>query len=142
MLEGVESDAKSRVEQDAKFVRMSQCKTMPARDTPMIGESLVRFYKSTVQRTRKFAGIGEVWETLLPPELNKHCCLESFRTGTLVVLVDSSAHLYQLKQLLLGGLQKKLIELCRAQGLKKINLRPGRWYSGDGEGERAPVFDD
>lgn len=138
----MDSDAKSRVEQDAKFVRMSQCKSVPARETPLIGESLVRFYKGTVQRTRKFAGIAEVWETLLPPQLNEHCCLESFRAGTLVVLVDSSAHLYQLKQLLLAGLQKQLISLCRAQGLKKINLRPGRWYSGDTEGERAPVFDD
>lgn len=142
MLAPVEADPRSRVEQDAKFVRMSQCKTTPARETPLIGESLVKFYKGTVQRTRKFAGIGEVWETLLPPELNEHCCLDSFRAGTLVVLVDSSSHLYQLKQLLLGGLQKKLLELCRPQGLKKINLRPGRWYAGEGEGDRAMVFDD
>lgn len=142
MLGSVESDGQKRIEEDANFVRMSKCKTTPGRDTPKIGESLVHFYKSTVQRTRKFAGIGEVWETLLPPELNEHCCLESYRAGTLVVLVDSSPHLYQLKQLLLDGLQKKLIELCRAQGLKKINLRPGRWYSANGDEERTMVFDD
>ena len=119
---------------------MSQVKTRPARDAERIGESLVKFYKGTVQRTRKFAGIGEVWDTLMPPELNEHCCLESYRAGTLTVLVDSSPHLYRLKQLLLEDLQKKILELCRAQGLKKIALRPGRWYAATGDQDRKVIF--
>lgn len=124
---------KKRLEYEAEFVRLSKAKTRPAAETARIGESLVQFYKSTVQRTQKFAGIAEVWETLLPPELLAHTCLESFRAGTLTVLVDSSSHLYRLKQLLLQDLQKRMLELCRGRGLKKITLRPGRWYEGESD---------
>ena len=134
-------DRQERVEQDAAFVRMSHMKTRPGREVERIGDSLVTFYKGTVQRTRKFAGIGEVWDTLIPPELNEHCCLEGYRAGTLTVLVDSSPHLYRLKQLLLENLQKQIMDLCRAQGLKKIALRPGRWYTAEGEQDRKVVFD-
>jgi hypothetical protein len=121
---------------------MAKVKTQHAPEPQKIGDSLVKFYRGTVQRTRKFAGIGEVWDTLLPPELNEHCCLDSFRGGTLTVLVDSSPHLYRLKQLLLDGLQKKLLELCRTNGLRKIALRPGRWYLGESEQDRTIRFDD
>lgn len=134
-------DPRKRVEAEAAFVRMSQSKTRIRPESARLGESLVQFYKGTVQRTRKFAGIGEVWETLLPPELLEHSCLESYRAGTLVILVDSSPHLYRLKQVLLGGMQKKMLELCRAQGLKKITLRPGRWYEGENEQDRRLTFD-
>ena len=134
-------DAHSRVEKDAEFTRMARVKTVKRRPVPAIGESLVRFYKGTVQRTHKFAGIGQVWETLIPPDVNEHCCLEAYRAGTLTVLVDSSPQLYRLKQLLLGGLQKQILELCRAQGLKKITLKPGRWYEGDDPNSGRLKFD-
>lgn len=129
-------DARSRIEQDAMFERMSKMKTCQRKPPQTLGESLVSFYKSTVQRTRKFAGIGEVWETLVPPDLNDHCCLESYRAGTLTVLVDSSPHLYRVKQLLLAGLQKQMLDECRVQGLRKISLRPGRWYDERGQDRR------
>lgn len=135
-------DPRKRVEQEAAFVRMAQGKTRQRPEPVRLGESMVQFYKGTVQRTRKFAGIGHVWETLLPTDLAEHSCLESYRAGTLTVLVDSSPHLYRLKQLLLDGLQKQLLGLCRAQGLKKIALRPGRWYAGDGEQDRTITFRD
>ncbi len=38
------------------------------------------------------------------------------------------SHLYELKQLLLAGLEQQLLLACKAAGLRKINLRPGRWY--------------
>lgn len=117
-----------RLSQEANFIRMSQVKTRRRKPDETLSPSVVQFYKTTIQRTRKFAGIAEVWETLVPPDLNEHCCLESFRAGSLMVLVDSSPHLYRLKQLLLAGLQKQMLELCRAKGLRKINLKPGRWY--------------
>jgi hypothetical protein len=120
-----------RIQSEAQFVRMAQAKMHKPAPTPRLGESLVAFYRQTVQQTRKFAGIGQVWETLIPPEINEHCCLQSFRAGTLTVLLDSSPHMYRLKQLLLSGVQKQMVELCRAQGLRKIALKPGRWYEGD-----------
>ena len=45
--------------------------------------------------------------------------------GTLTVHVDSSAHLYELRQLLLAGLQDQLLLACAGNGLKKITLKRG-----------------
>lgn len=56
------------------------------------------------------------------------------------MLVDSSSHLYELKTLLLKGLQQQLLIACKTAGLKKINLRPGRWYEGQHPGERKVRF--
>ena len=58
----------------------------------------------------------------------------------LTVLVDSSSHLYELKQLLLAGLQQQLLLACNAAGLRKITLKPGRWYEGDAPDGRKPRF--
>jgi hypothetical protein len=70
----------------------------------------------------------------VPELLNDHCALESFSRGTLVVIVDSSSHLYQLKTLLLAGLQQQLLVACGSAGLKKISLKLGRWYDDDDGG--------
>jgi hypothetical protein len=77
---------------------------------------------------------------LIPEALNDHCSLESFHRGNLTVIVDSSPHLYELKQLLLAGLQQQILLACKSTGLHKIALKPGRWYAGDGE-ERKLSFD-
>ena len=42
--------------------------------------------------------------------------------------MDSSSHLYELKQLLLAGLQQQLLLACKPAGLRKVMLKPGRWY--------------
>lgn len=119
------------LEEESQFVRMAKAKAPARKPAEKLGESLVSFYKANVERTRKFAGIGQAWETLVPPELLEHCCLQSYRAGVLTVLVDTSAHLYRLKQVLLSGLDKQMREVCRKEGLKKITIRPGRWYEGD-----------
>jgi hypothetical protein len=67
-------------------------------------------------------------------------CPESLNRGTLTVLVDSSAHLYDLKQLLLAGLEKQLLLACKSAGLRKIALKPGRWYEGATPEDRKPSF--
>ena len=128
------------LEEEACFIRMAKAKARTARPTENLGASLIGFYKANVERTRKFAGIGQAWETLVPPEMLDHSCLQSYRAGILTVLVDSSPHLYRLKQLLLAGLDKEMREVCRAQGLKKITIRPGRWYDGDDQRERKLTF--
>ncbi len=69
-----------------------------------------------------------------------HCSLESFTRGSLTVFVDNSSHLYELKQLLLAGLQQQLLLACNAAGLRKIALKPGRWYEGDKEFGIKPRF--
>lgn len=128
------------LEEEAQFVRMAKAKARAPKPAEKLGDSLVGFYKASVERTRKFAGIGQAWETLVPPEMLEHCCLQSYRGGVLTVLVDSSPHLYRLKQLLLAGLDKQMREICRKEGLKKITIRPGRWYDGDDPRERRLIF--
>lgn len=102
-----------------------------------LGPELVSFFKQSVtKRQGKFARISESWTALVPALLADHCAFEGFSRGTLTVLVDSSSHLYDLKQLLLAGLQQQLLLACGAAGLRKIVLKPGRWYEGDGSDVR------
>jgi hypothetical protein len=98
-----------------------------------IGADMLSFFKNSVQKRQgKMAAIAECWQQLVPAILVEHCCLESFHAGTLKVIVDSSPHLYELKQLLLSGLEKQLQLACKSSGLRKVTLKPGRWYEGDG----------
>lgn len=98
-----------------------------------LGPELLDFFKTSIQkRHTKLAAIAERWAQLIPETFQDHCALESFSAGTLKVIVDSSAHLYELKQLLLAGLQQQLLLACKSSGLRKITLKLGRWYDGDG----------
>lgn len=112
-----------------------------ARPGAPLGPELVGFFKNSVQkRHTKLGKISECWSQLVPELLNDHCALESFSRGTLVVIVDSASHLYELKQLLLSGLERQLLVACGSTGLKKINLRPGRWYDGAAPQDRRVRF--
>jgi hypothetical protein len=92
-----------------------------------LGADVVQFFKQSVdKRQRKFGKISQCWSQLVPESLAEHCALESLHRGVLVVMVDSASHLYELKQLMLGGLEKQL----KMAGLKKVMLKPGRWYEG------------
>jgi hypothetical protein len=84
--------------------------------------------------------IAEVWSKLVPDLLNDHCALDSLTRGSLTVLVDTSSHLYELKQLLLAGLQQQLLLACKATGLRKITLKQGRWYD-DVDSDRKIRFE-
>jgi hypothetical protein len=133
------SDEK-RLELDLK--RLAQFKKSPRKDTPTLGPDLVSFFKQNVEkRHAKFGKIGDAWSQLVPELLDRHCCLESFYRGHLTVLVDSSPHLYDLKQLLLSGLQQQLLLACKSAGLRKITLKPGRWYDPTEEGFQKLRFD-
>jgi hypothetical protein len=77
---------------------------------------------------------------LVPQILSEHCALESLTRGTLTVMVDSSSHLYELKQLLLSGLEQQLLIACKTAGLRKITLRSGRWYQGESPTDRKIRF--
>ena len=107
-----------------------------------LGEELVGFFKQSVEkRQTKLGKIAQAWQELVEEGLCDHCALDSLHRGTLTVVVDSSAHLYQLKQLLLSGVEKQLVLRCKSAGLRKIVLRPGRWYDGDAATGRRVIFD-
>src|SRR3954471_18268871 len=121
--------------EDAELRRLSRVKGQPAAPAAnLLGPEMVGFFKKSVQkRHTKLGAIAECWARLVPELLNDHCALESFHRGTLVVIVDSSSHLYQLKTLLLAGLQQQLLAACSSAGLKKVTLKLGRWYEDGGE---------
>jgi Dna[CI] antecedent, DciA len=108
-----------------------------------LGPEMISFFKQSVaKRHTQLGKIAEVWGRLIPETLLEHCALEGYTRGSLTVLVDSSSHLYELKQLLLAGLQQQLLLACRPAGLRKINLKAGRWYDSVDDGvDRKLRFD-
>ena len=127
---------------EAAFKRMARVKQSAPPATPALGPEMLAFFKQSVEkRQTKFGKIARCWAQLVPETLAEHCALDSFSRGTLSVLVDSSSHLYELKQLLLAGLQQQLLLACNSAGLRKINLRPGRWYDGDSPAAGKLRFD-
>jgi hypothetical protein len=132
----------SRRVEDAELTRLHRVKQSAPRATPKLGEELITFFKQSVEkRQTKLGKIAGVWGQLVPEAMTDHCALESFHRGTLTVIVDSSSHLYELKQLLLAGLQQQLLLACKSSGLSKINLKHGKWYDASSDGERKLRFD-
>ena len=121
--------------------RLQRFKQSSPRASNKLGDEMVSFFKQCVgKRQTKLGKIAEVWGVLVPETLSARCSLESLHRGTLTVLLDSSSHLYELKQLLLAGLQQQLLLACKSAGLRKIVLRHGQWYRENGDGEQAPRF--
>ena len=125
----------------ADLQRVHRVKQIAPRVTEPLGPQLLAFFeKSVAKRQTKLAKVSECWCRLIPETLCDHCALEAYVRGTLTVQVDSSSHLYELKQLLLAGIEQQLKLACRASGLRKIVLRPGRWYDGEAAGDRRIRF--
>ena len=92
----------------------------------MLGQEALELFESHIRKKHeKFGGLSTAWNTLVPDMLARHCSLAAFTRGTLTVNVDSSSHLYELKQLMLAGLETQLLVACRGQGLRKIALKRG-----------------
>lgn len=135
--------ARERSNSAEEIRRLQRFKGGTAAGASPLGEEMIDFFKrSIVKRQTKLSKVAEFWGILVPETLNDHCALEGFSKGVLTVIVDSSSHLYELKQLLLAGIQQQLLLACRGAGLRKIVLKPGRWYEGDGPGDRRIVFAD
>lgn len=106
-----------------------------------LGKEMLDFFKQSVaKRQTKLEKIAAYWGQLVPELLSEHCALEGYTRGTLTVMVDSSSHLYQLKTLLLAGLEQQLLIACKTTGLRKISLRSGRWYEGESSSDRKIRF--
>ena len=127
--------------EDAYLRRLDQVKRVDLPAGAPLGPEMVQFFKHSVEkRQSKMGQIAACWGAIVPEMFSDHCALESYSRGTLTVVVDSSSHLYELKQLLLAGLQQQLLLACKSTGLRKVNLRAGRWYDADDVGDRKPRF--
>src|SRR5436305_14763536 len=95
------------------LARLARVKASPPAVPDPLGPELISFFKTSVQkRQTKLEKIADCWSQLVPELINEHCALEGFARGTLTVVVDTASHLYELKQLLLAGLAKQLLDAC------------------------------
>jgi hypothetical protein len=131
----------TRIQQEAELRRLTRAKLTSRPPASTISADVVSIYSQTVKRTRKLGGIGDIWTQMVPLHLVEHCTIEGLVRGTLTVRVDSSPHLYQLKQLLLAGLQDQLVVACRGCSLKKIVLRAGSAPGAEKVDDRRMDFD-
>jgi len=129
--------------QDYELRRLDHVKRVNRPAGAPLGAEMVSFFKHSVEkRHTKLGKIAQCWSAVVPEMFNDHCSLESYVRGTLTVMVDSASHLYELKQLLLAGVEGQLLLACKSAGLRKIQLRHGRWYDADDAGgEQKPRFD-
>lgn len=115
--------------EEAELSRLSRVKQHAAPLADALGPEMISFFKQSVQkRQTKLSKVAICWSHLVPELINDHCSLEALHRGTLTVVVDSASHLYELKQLLLSGLQDQLLLACASSGLRKIALKRGKWY--------------
>ena len=114
-------------ERTAELRRLQRWKGTRAYAPHVLGEDAIALFNTDIKKRHlKFGRLSEAWETLVPAMFQPHTYLASFARGTLTVHVDSSAHLYELKQLLLAGLEDQILLACRGESLKKITLKRGR----------------
>lgn len=91
------------------------------------------------KKARQFGSLGVIWDEIIPQQMRDHTSFESFTRGTLTVMVDSSAHRFQLDRLLKSGLQKE-IQARFTGALNKIKLVPGQFYQLDENGNKQYRF--
>ena len=118
---------RNEAERTAELKRLQRWKATRVYTPHVLGEDAIDLFNGQIKkRHAKFGKLAEAWETLIPALFQQHTYLATYVRGTLTVHVDSSPHLYELKQLLLSGLQDQLMLACRGEGLKKILLKRGQ----------------
>jgi hypothetical protein len=95
--------------------------------------------KTLKKRVRQLSSLAEVWDEVIPESIRDHTALESFRSGVLTVIVDSTPHRFQLKILLAAGLLKEIRDRTSAP-LDTVRLNPGQFSSVDLAGDRRYEF--
>jgi hypothetical protein len=104
----------------ADLQRLSEVKRINRRSGEPLGPEMVTFFKQAERRQNKFGKIGgmlvaadprRLQRPLRPRELSIAARLPSWSTAP--------RHLYELKQLLLAGLQQQLLLACKSAGLRE-----------------------
>src|SRR5690606_16510010 len=93
---------------------------------------LAQYHRQVEKRQSKLATLADVWCRLVPDSLLARCALESFHRGRLTVIVDSAPHLFQLRQVLLAGVEAQLLHACRSAGWRTIVLKRATWTDEQG----------
>ncbi len=111
---------------DAQLQTVWQQRQFNDRATPL-SQPLAYLMKYTfAKRVRELGQLARIWDEVIPEGINDHTALEGFNKGVLTVMVDSSAHRFQLQTLLEGGLRREI--QARFSGtINKIRLVPGQF---------------
>lgn len=110
----------------SRLRRSARWKRSPPPPDLQIGPALLDYFRVSIDRThRRLGQVTDAWLALVPEALSAHTSLSGLSRGTLSVRVDSASHLYALKQALLDGLERRLIDACRGSGVRRISLRVG-----------------
>ena len=113
-------------EQTAELRRLQRWKGTRPYEPHVLGEDAIAMFNSQIKRRHaRFGKLSEAWDALVPAMFQPHTYLASFVRGTLTVHVDTAAHLYELKQLMLAGLEDQLLFACRSDALKRVMLKRG-----------------
>lgn len=115
---------------DAQLRTVWQQRRLGDRAVPL-SQPLTMLMKHTLaKRVRQLSRLAAIWDEVLPDPIRRHTALESFHRGVLTVIVDSSAHRFQLQTLLAGGLEREI--RARFPGaLSKVRLVPGQFLAVD-----------
>ena len=124
---------------DRELIRLHRVKQLVRPQPSPVGDGALAFFKQSVRKQGNLQKVAGAWEALVPPSLNAHCALDGLTRGVLTVLVDGSSFHYELTQLMLAGLEDQLLLACKAAGLRRVALKRGRWYTGEG-GDRRVEF--
>jgi hypothetical protein len=110
---------------EAALRKLSSWKRTRVSGTSLGAEAIALFQNEIAKRQGKLGKLADAWRQHCPEPMVPHCTLSGFARGTLTVLVDSSSHLYELKQMMLAGLERQLLFAGKSAGLRKITLKLG-----------------
>lgn len=95
----------------------------PRRTESSLGEEIVSYLKQRDQMLTKNAGVLDVWDEIIPPELAPHCCLDKRVGNTLYIQARPGAYMSRI-QLLSGELLEKIRHFAPRCGIQKIRVIP------------------
>ena len=119
------SPARSLDREAAALQRLSGFKS-PRSYEKSLGIQAVSVFQQQIEKQHtRFGQLAELWRLHVPEPIWIHSALTSYVRGTLTVTLDSSSHLFELKQILLAGLERQILFAGKKTGLRKISLKLG-----------------
>ncbi len=106
---------------EMELERLRGWRTRPSRSHAIAG-TLATIRTSLRRQSRRFDGLVDAWEDLLPRELARHTEIVAFRSGVLDVIAHGSPVAYQVNRLLRSGLLASMQRSCKGT-LRKIRVR-------------------
>lgn len=89
--------------------------------TSPLSKCLDGYMKTRQRALGKNSAVVDIWQEILPEEINRHCRLAEISKGVLKVEVDPGPYMHEMK-LLSGELVDLINANCPRAGIKQIRL--------------------